>query len=102
MLLLLWHPMAFRGESYAKALNSVLMASGLRAGWTDAAGGHLRLIEDVLVKCRKSTESGGCGSFELPQPWRKVNVANTKMTATSVRMSRQGLLRGLEVSTPKF
>ena len=93
--------MAFRGESYAKALNSVLMASGLQGkldGRTLLVGTSVssKTFGPQMSKVFRLNQVDATSALNyLGKLGTKVNVANTKtVTATSVRMMRQGRIRG--------
>ena len=94
--------MAFRGERYAKALNSVLMASGLQAkldGRTLLVGTSVssktfgpQMSKVFRLNQVDATALNYLGSLEL-----KVNVANTKtVTATSRENQSSGQDRVLQ------
>ena len=99
--------MAFRGESYAKALNSVLMASGLQGkldGRTLLVGTSVssKTFGPQMSKVFRLNQVDAASALNyLGSLGTKVNIANTKtVTATSREDESSGASSGgLEVST---
>ena len=97
--------MAFRGESYAKALNSVLMASGLQGkldGRTLLVGTSVssKTFGPQMSKVFRLNQVDATSALNyLGSLGTKVNVANTKtVTATSREESRGDEEEGAEAS----